>query len=217
MDRQRIRLPDGTMGKVRDFDQFPVIMKVILLLETTGNYFLPWLREYVKVRPLDLDCETERRQIALGVDSYPFLPIDRPVDWHLRGHLVETHEFVGDLFSFVLVPLTDKRVEVIIRCHDPDGMDWFKELLVEIRERWPEARQKPEGAPEDMDMPRGPTLKTQEESVLLKKLKDQNPTWSQVRLAAKASLELGTEISPDRVRYIYRVMNWEWERADRIR
>lgn len=145
MDCQRIRLPDGTSGKVRDFDQFPVVMKKTLCLDTTGDYFLPWLREYVKGKPLDLDRDTGSRQIALGVNSYPFLPIDRPVDWHLSGRLVDAHrkraEFVGDFFSFVLVPLADKRAEVTIRCHDPDGMNWFQGLLVEIGKRWPEARE----------------------------------------------------------------------------
>lgn len=84
---------------------------------------------------------------------------------------------------------------------------------------WEKARQK--GAilpsPEDMAMPRGPTVKTQIRGEVFKRLKDEFPEWSQDKVAMEACEELGEYVTADTVRYVYRVMGWKWERADRIR
>ena len=63
----------------------------------------------------------------------------------------------------------------------------------------------------------GPTARTQERACVFKRLKDENPTWSQARLAMEARPELEEVVTADTVRNTYRAMGWKWERADRIR
>jgi len=62
-----------------------------------------------------------------------------------------------------------------------------------------------------------PTARTQERGLVFKRLKKENPTWSQARLALEANRELYEVVTADTVRNVYRAMGWKWERADRIR
>ena len=65
---------------------------------------------------------------------------------------------------------------------------------------------------------RGPNRKTIERAEVFKKIKDNHPEWSQYKVAMEARSELDDQhINADTVRNAYRVMGWEWERADRIR
>lgn len=63
----------------------------------------------------------------------------------------------------------------------------------------------------------GPTARTEERAGVFKRLKDENPTWSQARVAMEAYEELGEVVTGDTVRNAYRAMGWKWVRADRIR
>ena len=82
-------------------------------------------------------------------------------------------------------------------------LDWLRSLETPIKERASR-----EG---------GPTARTQMRAEVFRRLKKEHPRWSQVTVAMKAQGELDEIVSADTVRNTYRAMEWEWERADRIR
>lgn len=58
---------------------------------------------------------------------------------------------------------------------------------------------------------------TQERDAVIKSIKDKDPTLSVVRVAEKASKQLGEEIKEHDVRNAYKRNKWNWQRADRVR
>ena len=64
---------------------------------------------------------------------------------------------------------------------------------------------------------RDQNLRTQLRAEVFKKLKDENPGWTQEKVAEMSRDILKEEVTANTVRNTYRLMDWKWKRGDRTR
>jgi len=140
----------------------------------------------------------------------------------IKGYFhTQDGEAIGDrwVIRFKALQPTPRCVPVVAECREPAVMEFFHEVVGEMKAWSP-----PPGGQQSMGRPskpnrtkRGPTIKTWERGKVFKRLKDAHPEWSYYRVALEASEELGETVTGETVRNVYRAMDWEWERADRVR
>jgi len=155
-----------------------------------------WPRETRNVDP-------KRRSTVLEVDA------SYRVVWKETGKV--RFSLLQNVISFRATPRKGAKMGITVQaqCNHYASIltDYFQELLAEIAKRWPYEKQKC-----------GPTDNTQKRAQVFKQLKDKYPQWGYDTVALKARDELeDPNITGESVRYVYRVMGWKWERADRVR
>jgi hypothetical protein len=122
-------------------------MQATFFLNTTGEHFARWLENYTSDAPYR-HFSTERGRIALqrarGSHS-----ITGPTNIEMEGVYIkpstnndaEMAQPLPRIILFKIVPLAPARLEVTAKCTQPVIMDYFKELLMAIIERWPEVQE----------------------------------------------------------------------------
>lgn len=144
------------------------------------------------------------------------------------GPSVPLHEFGGLIFH--VWPLPGDRLTV--RMEWPSAYPTLtvcaKDLAQALYRACPEAKPAPQEAVEEVGKTRadgcktrtrnyGATEKVIELAEAVKTMKGTNRTLTMQDAALQVSEELKIKVTPDAIRYAYRVMGWTWERADRIR
>jgi len=122
-------------------------MQVTFFLDTTGEHFARWLENYTNDVPYR-DFSTERGRITLQPARAPY-SIAGPTDIEMEGFYIkpstnndtEVAQPLPRIILFKVVPLAPTRLEVTAKCTQPVIMAYFKELLMAIVERWPEAQE----------------------------------------------------------------------------
>ena len=131
---------------------------------------------------------------------------------------------------FELVPVGDE-LQVDAHYYHSAVRPLFDLLMAAIRQTWPHMREAPTAeatAPAASAQGTkttgkrgklGPSDTTQERARICEEMKDNHPTWSRSKLAAKAMTEhpeLGT-VTEDTLKYDWKVMGWPWKRGERSR
>lgn len=123
-------------------------MQVTFFLDTTGKHFAQWLENYTSDAPYR-DFFTERGRITLQRARGPH-SITGPTNIEMEGFYIkpstnndaEVAQHLPSVILFKVVPLAPARLEVTSKCIQPVVIDYFKELLMAIIERWPEAQER---------------------------------------------------------------------------
>jgi hypothetical protein len=123
-------------------------MQVTFFLDTTGEHFAQWLEDYTNDAPYR-DFSTERGMITLQSTRPPY-SITGPTNIKMDGFYTklypnndkEVGQHLPSIILFKVVPLAPARLEVTAKCTQPVIMVYFKELLMAIVERWPEAQER---------------------------------------------------------------------------
>ena len=129
-------------------------MKVGFVVRTPAHIFAEWLKYQVLGDEWDgrLDFPTEEGRIVLHTTVVSPRTSDRTEISLWATCTVPSDEDAGrrerrpPVIDFLVEPLDPKRTEVTAECRLPAVMDYFKELLSRMAERW-------EGAPEVVSRP----------------------------------------------------------------
>jgi len=117
--------------------------KETLYLDTTATLFAQWLADYTRMVPYR-DFPTEKGRLVLQ-SIRPAMSIQAPISLTMdtlhvipkEGEDAEIVWPVGAAIAFRVIPLSSERVEVQAECHYIAVEGYFRELLAEIKQRWP--------------------------------------------------------------------------------
>jgi len=117
--------------------------KEILYLDTTATLFAQWLADYTRMVPYR-NFPTEKGRLVLQ-SIRPAMSIQAPISLTMdtlhvipkEGEDAEIAWPVGAAIAFRVIPLSSERVEVQAECHHTAVEGYFRELLAEIKQRWP--------------------------------------------------------------------------------
>jgi hypothetical protein len=114
--------------------------EVTLYLETTERHFVRWLRDHVSRNlPMPHVAEDEMR-IYLERAGAPYRDgFASRIDIGATAASQAGSAPVGIAISVRYIEYKPGAVEVTARCHLPEAVDYFEELLAVVRERWPES------------------------------------------------------------------------------
>jgi NAD-dependent SIR2 family protein deacetylase len=118
-------------------------IKETLYLNTTATLFAQWLADYTRMAP-DRDFPTEKGRLVLQ-SIKPSISIQAPTTLAMeafyivqkKGEDAEMVRPIGAAITFRVIPLSSERVEVRAECNQPAVADYIRELLAEIKQRWP--------------------------------------------------------------------------------
>lgn len=121
--------------------------EVRLFLDTTATLFAEWLAEHTKMAPYR-EFPAEKGRLVLQ-NIKPQLSVAAPMTLAMDAFYVvpkehenaETALPIPAAITFRVIPLSSESVEVQAECHQPAVANYFRELLAEIRQRWPMAGQ----------------------------------------------------------------------------
>jgi hypothetical protein len=143
-----LRILDAWAGGVPSdqaklFPSVAVLTKETLYLDTTAALFAQWLAECTQLAPYRR-FPTEKGRLVLQSIKPP-LSIQAPTALAMDTiHVVPKEDEDTELacpvraaITFRVIPLSSERVEVQAECNQPVVADYFRELLAEIKQRWP--------------------------------------------------------------------------------
>ena len=110
----------------------------------------------------------------------------------------------------------DDRVVLIVESPDDDWQHlapWWEKFYTELDRRGLLAKT----ATQDSANARTRREKTQARDNIIKKIKDEHPQWSRVKVAHEAQKQTDEKFTEDDVSNAYKRNKWRWERSDRIR
>jgi len=120
-----------------------VMSEEVLYLNTSATLFAQWLADYTRMIP-HRDFPTQKGTLTLQSIKSP-LSIQSPTTLTMDTlYIVQKKDKDSEMawpicaaITFRVIPLSNERVEVQVKCHQPAVADYFRELLDGIKQRWP--------------------------------------------------------------------------------
>lgn len=114
-----------------------------LYLDTTAELFVQWLADHTQMVPYR-NFSTEKGRLVLQGIRPPH-SIQSPTTLSMEAIYIvpqadrdaEKGMPIGSAITFRVIPLSSERIEVEAKCHQPAVAGYSRELLAEIRQRWP--------------------------------------------------------------------------------